>query len=205
MALANPTISYMQQATTGPVFSSSCFAEGGVRSPARRTTKEKGTGSTTTATVQHDTSGASFMILWWIKPGDWVDWHSGTWVVRLNVTSASGIIGLTNIYFCHMRLDSGKWQSQALMGTRSILTIGGDNMTAGAHSWICTGIGGVSNPVPATDQVMIGMVYTEIPEFSTSFSFDHTLAIDSPFRGQRRLEVGSAAPDRKRNVAAITA
>lgn len=203
MAFANPPISYVQQAVTGPSFATACFSEPSIRAPARRTTKEKGTPSATTATVQHDTTGASYMILWWINPGKWVDWHAGQWVVRLNVTSGSLSIGLTKIYFCHMRLVSGKWQSQSQLGSLTILTPGGDKMTDGAHSWTCPGIGGVASPVASTDQVMIAMIYAESPEFSDSFTFDHTLSIDSPFRGQRRLDVGSGAPNRKRNVSAI--
>jgi hypothetical protein len=105
--------------------------------------------------------------------GTLYNWLAGTWVVRLNVTTANANITWTECYIC-----------QVNSGCASVATIGsvtGQSISLGTTGVKSMNVTGSAISPASTDGVEIILAMTNGGTMTQSFGFTPNQLIDSPF------------------------
>ena len=103
-------------------------------------------------------------------------WGSGTWTIKINITTANSSVTWTEVYVC--RVSSG-CVSQASIGSATGLGI--SLGTTGVKS---ANVAGAAQTPAAGDKVIVVLVFTGAGHGSDSFAFDHSAGnseVLSPF------------------------
>lgn len=131
-----------------------------------------GSGSVAVGAIASEAANVHFFNFAWI-PGAGITGSSGTWTVRINITTANMNLTITEIYICRAISDG---TNQETIGSVAGLSI--SLGTTGVKSQDVTG-GAVT--IGSTDYVLIVIVGSNSAMTGQSFAYTPTENINSPF------------------------
>lgn len=163
----------IQQTDTAGVTAQACNARTVTGATSRAASVGGTAGSTAVSTGNQNNGTHLTKIAFSWTPDSDTTWGSGTWVVRLNITT--GNTNLTIEDLCIRRLNSSN-VDQASIGA---LTAQATSASAGTKTWNITG----SSQTPgAGDKVLITLTVSNASgQMNQAFSWTPSLIIDTPF------------------------